>query len=322
MNVSSPGNETAAESDGEGMVNAAETLLELGVPFVVLTLWMDDSLAREVASGLPAKQEREASSRAHGEAHAHTALGRSVKRKEARERVRRAFEAAKKQPQGAGYVALEEALMPGARRRRALGAGGAFGVKGGEAEAMLAEIRAEARAAEASALAAALTAACLQVPVDVAGLEATLRRARGVLARAARDAGAAAAALAALSVDDAATARAARDWNESAAEADCARDAGADEASSPPSSRVTREDVMSADVDRFASRLARRRRPQNANAKEENGARRRRAPWPLCEAPWTRRRLRRRRRRSRATCAPRSPTRRRLKSARFRGWRS
>ena len=123
---------------------------------------------------------------------------------------------------------------------------------------MLAEIRAEARAAEASALAAALTAACLQVPVDVAGLEATLRRARGVLARAARDAGAAdTTALAALSVDDAATARAARDWNESAAEADRILDAGGDEASSPPSSRVTREDVMSADVDRFASRLAR-----------------------------------------------------------------
>ena len=32
VNVSSPGNEDAAESDGEGMVNAAETLLELGKP--------------------------------------------------------------------------------------------------------------------------------------------------------------------------------------------------------------------------------------------------------------------------------------------------
>ena len=269
VNVSSPGNETAAESDGEGMVNAAETLLELGVPFVVLTLWMDDSLARGVASGRPAKQEREAL-RVRMEKRTRILLGRSVKRKEARERVRRAFEAAKKQPQGAGYVALEEALAE-ARRGADAGAGGAFGVKGGEAEAMLAEIRAEARAAEASALAAALTAACLQVPVDVAGLEATLRRARGVLARAARDAGAAdTTALAALSVDDAATARAARDWNESAAEADRILDAGGDEASSPPSSRVTREDVMSADVDRFASRLARGvDATANANAKEE-----------------------------------------------------
>ena len=185
VNVSSPGNETAAESDGEGMVNAAETLLELGVPFVVLTLWMDDSLARGVASGRPAKQEREAL-RVRMEKRTRILLGRSVKRKEARERVRRAFEAAKKQPQGAGYVALEEALAEARAVGADAGAGGAFGVKGGEAEAMLAEIRAEARAAEASALAAALTAACLQVPVDVAGLEATLRRARGVLARAAR----------------------------------------------------------------------------------------------------------------------------------------
>ena len=270
VNVSSPGNETAAESDGEGMVNAAETLLELGVPFVVLTLWMDDSLARGVASGRPAKQEREAL-RVRMEKRTRILLGRSVKRKEARERVRRAFEAAKKQPQGAGYVALEEALAEARAVGADAGAGGAFGVKGGEAEAMLAEIRAEARAAEASALAAALTAACLQVPVDVAGLEATLRRARGVLARAARDAGAAdTTALAALSVDDAATARAARDWNESAAEADRILDAGGDEASSPPSSRVTREDVMSADVDRFASRLARGvDATANANAKEE-----------------------------------------------------
>ena len=45
VNVSAPGNEDAAESDGEAMVNAAETLLELGVPFVVLTLWQDNSLA-------------------------------------------------------------------------------------------------------------------------------------------------------------------------------------------------------------------------------------------------------------------------------------
>ena len=273
VNVSAPGNETAAESDGEGMVNAAETLLELGVPFVVLTLWMDDSLARGVKSGRPAKQEREAL-RIRMEKRTRILLGRSVKRKEARENVRRAFEAAKKQPQGAGYVALEEALAEARAVGADAGANGAFGVKGGEAEAMLAEIRAEARAAEASALAAALTAACLQVPVDVGGLEANLVRARGVLARAARDAGATdTTALAALSVDDAATARAARDWNESAAEADRILDAGGDEASSPPSSRVTREDVMSADVDRFASRLARGNDVTvNVNVKEETSS--------------------------------------------------
>ena len=146
---------------------------------MVLTLWMDDSLARGVKSGRPAKHEREAL-RVRMEKRTRILLGRSVKRKEARENVRRAFEAAKKQPQGAGYVKLEEALA----EARAVGADA---VKGGEAEAMLAEIRQEARAAEASALAAALTAACLQVPVDVGGLEANLVRARGVLARAARD---------------------------------------------------------------------------------------------------------------------------------------
>jgi serine/threonine protein kinase len=271
VNVSAPGNETAAESDGEGMVNAAETLLELGVPFVVLTLWMDDSLARGVKSGRPAKQEREAL-RVRMEKRTRILLGRSVKRKEARENVRRAFEAAKKQPQGAGYVALEEALAEARAVGADAGANGAFGVKGGEAEAMLAEIRAEARAAEASALAAALTAACLQVPVDVGGLEANLVRARGVLARAARD-GAAVdfSKRAALSVDDATTARAARDWNESAAEADriLSLSPPADENSRFESGEtreedddanltsddagVTREDVMSADVDRFAS---------------------------------------------------------------------
>jgi hypothetical protein len=52
-----------------------------------------------------------------------------------------------------------------------------------EGETMLAEIRQEARAAEEAALAAALQAACLQVPVDVAGLRANLQRARGVLER-------------------------------------------------------------------------------------------------------------------------------------------
>ena len=115
---------------------------------------MDDALARGVTSGRPAKQEREAL-RVRMEKRTRILLGRSVKRKEAMERVREAFEAAKKQPQGAGYVALEEALAEARAVGADAGAGGAFGVKGGEAEAMLAEIRAEARAAEASALAAA-----------------------------------------------------------------------------------------------------------------------------------------------------------------------
>ena len=255
VNVSAPGNETAAESDGEGMVNAAETLLELGVPFVVLTLWMDDSLARAVASGRPAKAEREAL-RVRMEKRTRILLGRSVKRKEARENVRRAFEAAKRQPQGAGYVALEEAIA----EARAVGAdAGADAVRrfggesGGEAEAMLAEIRAEARAAEASALAAAMTAACLQVPVDVAGLEANLRRARGVLKRAARDRNEGAAE-ADVEADVSDQIRSGATENETEEET---TPSGAEDVSSSLASRpVTREDVMSADVDRFASAKA------------------------------------------------------------------
>jgi hypothetical protein len=100
-------------------------------------------------------------------------LGRSVKRRDAREKVRDAYARAKLMPQGRGYVALEEALA----EARAVGA------DAGEGETMLEEIRQEARAAEAAALAAALQAACLQVPVDVAGLRANLQRARGVLER-------------------------------------------------------------------------------------------------------------------------------------------
>lgn len=273
VNISSPGDENCAESDGEGMVNAAETLLELNVPFVVLTLWMDDSLARSVGSGKPAKTEKEAL-RVRMEKRTRILLGRSVKRKEARENVRLAFQAAKKAPQGAGYVALEEALA----EARAVGAdtstsGVGMKNKASEAEAMLAEIRAEARAAEASALAAALTSNCLQVPVDIAGLEANLRRARGVIDRAERDA---------LAVDalkrvdaevgpsgirDPNTARAIREWNESAAgaetllsstdedgEADGDGSGSIDQGLvSSDNNSISREVVMSADVDRFAS---------------------------------------------------------------------
>ena len=180
-------------------------------------------------------------------------LGRSVKRKEARENVRLAFAAAKKAPQGAGYVALEEALAEaravGADTSTSYGTGGPKGFQGGsEAEAMLSEIRAEARAAEASALAAALTSNCLQVPVDIKGLEANLKRARGVIAKTERDA---AAVDASRSVDaiqrnikDEATAKAVREWNESAAVASdilSSADASASALDTDDSTTVTRE---------------------------------------------------------------------------------
>lgn len=172
VNVSTPGNEDATESDGEGMVNAAETLLELNVPFVVLTLWQDNALARSVATGTPRREERQ-KLRVNMERRTRILLGRSVKRRDARDKVRAAYARAKREPQGSGYVALEEALA----EARYIGA------DAGEGEAMLEEIRQEARAAEEAALAAALQAACLQVPVDVAGLRANLQRARGLLER-------------------------------------------------------------------------------------------------------------------------------------------
>ena len=214
VNVSSPGDENAAESDGEGMVNAAETLLELGVPFVVLTLWLDNALARSVKSGKPRRAEQD-SLRVRMEKRTRILLGRSVKRKEARVKVREAYERAKRAPQGAGYVALEEALA----EARDVGA------DAGEGDAMLREIRADARAAEENALAAALQAACLQVPVDVAGLRANLQRARGILEREDRlaelESEANAVANAAETRDDAGrTADVMRAWNESAARAE------------------------------------------------------------------------------------------------------
>ena len=45
-------------------------------------------------------------------------LGRSVRRKEARQKIRDAYARAVKMPQGKGYVALEEALAEGASRGR------------------------------------------------------------------------------------------------------------------------------------------------------------------------------------------------------------
>ena len=205
VNVSSPGDENAAESDGEGMVNAAETLLELGVPFVVLTLWQDNALARGLKSGKPRRAEQDGL-RVRMEKRTRILLGRSVKRKEARAKVREAYERAKRAPQGSGYVALEEALA----EARDVGA------DAGEGDAMLREIRADARAAEENALAAALQAACLQVPVDVAGLRANLQRARDILEREDR-----LAELEAETRDDAGrTADVMRAWNESAARAE------------------------------------------------------------------------------------------------------
>ena len=173
VNVSSPGEESAAESDGEGMVNAAETLLELNVPFVVLTLWQDNSLVKSVQTKRARTEERDAL-RVLMERRTRILLGRSVRRKEARQKIRDAYARAVKMPQGKGYVALEEALA----EAKAAGA-----EVGSEGDAMLAEIRSQARSAETDALAAELTSACLQVPVDVASLRANLQRARGVLER-------------------------------------------------------------------------------------------------------------------------------------------
>jgi len=219
VNVSAPGDEKAAESDGEGMVNAAETLLELGIPFVVLTLWQDNALARSVVAGgragRDAKEEKN-QLRVLMEKRTRILLGRSVKRKEARDAVREAYSRAKKAPQGRGFVELEEALA----EARAVGA------DAGEGEVMLEEIRAQAREAEESALAAALTAACLQVPVDVPGLKANLQRAKVVLQRydaavsAAAVSAAAAAAAAPTPLTEKEAAEAAEAWNESAARAD------------------------------------------------------------------------------------------------------
>jgi hypothetical protein len=51
-------------------------------------------------------------------------LGRSVKRRDARDKVREAYARAKKMPQGRGYVALEEALT----EARATGADAGVGL--------------------------------------------------------------------------------------------------------------------------------------------------------------------------------------------------
>ena len=89
VNVSSPGDENAAESDGEGMVNAAETLLELGVPFVVLTLWQDNALARGLKSGNPAEPNKTGSASAWRNARAFSSDEASNEKRRARRCARR-----------------------------------------------------------------------------------------------------------------------------------------------------------------------------------------------------------------------------------------
>ena len=98
------------------MVNAAETLLELNVPFVVLTLWQDNSLVKSVQTKRARTEERDAL-RVLMERRTRILLGRSVRRKEARQKIRDAYARAVKMPQGKGYVALEEALAEARRRR-------------------------------------------------------------------------------------------------------------------------------------------------------------------------------------------------------------
>lgn len=167
VNFSAPGDEDAAESDGEAMVNSVENLLEKNVPFVQLTLWLDSSLAISVKTGKPRNVEKDRL-KTLMEGRTKILLGRSVKRVQARKEVLRAFEAAKSDPQGKALVVLEEAL----EEARTLGAMGA------EGEMLMREIRRKANAAEELALANALRAACLQVPMDLQALQATYARAQ------------------------------------------------------------------------------------------------------------------------------------------------
>jgi len=170
VNISAPGDEEAAESDGEAMVNTVELLLEKEVAFVQLTLWLDNSLAVSVKSGKPRSAEKERL-KTLMENRTKILLGRSVKRVQARKNVLRAFEAAQSDPQGRALVVLEESLQ----EARALGA------MADEGEKMMREVRTKAVAAEELALANALRAACIQVPLDVQALESTYSRAQQYL---------------------------------------------------------------------------------------------------------------------------------------------
>lgn len=167
VNLSAPGDEDAAESDGEAMVNAVENLLEKNIAFVQLTLWLDNSLAVAVKTGKTRNVEKDRL-KTLMEGRTKILLGRSVKRVQARKDVLQAFEAAKDDPQGRALVVLEEALA----EARTLGA------MGEEGERLMREIRRKASAAEELALANALRAACLQVPLDFQALQATYARAQ------------------------------------------------------------------------------------------------------------------------------------------------
>lgn len=170
VNISAPGDEDAAESDGEAMVNTVELLLEKEVPFVQLTLWLDNSLANSVVSRKPRNTEKDRI-KVLMENRTRILLGRSVKRVQARKRVLLAFEAAQANPQGRALIDLEERLA----EARALGA------MSDDGEKMMRDIRGKASAAEELALANALRAACIQVPMDVPALKSTYARAEQYL---------------------------------------------------------------------------------------------------------------------------------------------
>ena len=167
VNLSAPGDEDAAESDCEAIVNAVENLLDKNIAFVQLTLWLDNSLAVAVKTGKTRNVEKDRL-KTLMEGRTKILLGRSVKRVQARKDVLQAFEAAKDDPQGRALVVLEEALA----EARTLGA------MGEEGERLMREIRRKASAAEELALANALRAACLQVPLDFQALQATYARAQ------------------------------------------------------------------------------------------------------------------------------------------------
>ena len=170
IHFAAPGNDNASESDGEAMVKCAETLLEKNVPFVALTIWLDDSLAKAVQSGKPKKEEKE-NLKQRMEKRTRILLGRSVKRVEAKKKVDRAFALAKNDPTGRSLVALEEAI----REAQAVGAVAEDG------EQMLRDVRLKALAMEEVSLANALKSQCVAVPMDEQRLVATLERARKIL---------------------------------------------------------------------------------------------------------------------------------------------
>ena len=170
VHFAAPGNDRASESDGEEMVKCAEMLLEKNVPFVALTIWLDDSLAKAVQSGKSKKEEKE-NLKQRMEKRTRILLGRSVKRVEAKKKVDRAFALAKNDPTGRSLVALEESI----REAKAVGAVAEDG------DQMLRDVRLKALAMEEVSLANALNSQCVAVPMDEQRLVATLERARKIL---------------------------------------------------------------------------------------------------------------------------------------------